>query len=522
MPGKSRFVNFWAQTRDGEKGACRAEAEGEGGRHFFGSLLSPCYPRTMVLSHTSRPALYASWFLLLLTGGLTLFSMGCSAPETKVVEPAELAVVVEKPLPKPKNIILITIDTLRADYLGTYGGPAKTPVLDSLANDGWLFEQSFSATMLTNPSHASIMTSLYARDHGVYNNEGGIADGVRTLAGTLQKKGMQTGAVINFPHLNPEVVNLGQGFDTIIRATRNERRASGITKEALALVDRMGPDSPHFLWLHYTDPHAPYEPEGKFGNKPDAKISTSKALKAAPGFQKNNPWFKKAFKKIPHVEDFVARYVAEIEATDAGLGELVAGLKERDSFADTLFVITADHGENMGEHGLYFHHGGLYMPTVHVPLIISIPGLEKQRVKHLVEAVDIAPTILDFVDTPGWEPMRGYSLIDLVKGEITPRKFTFSEHMLAQQVSVRSHEGTLILHRKSTGQFPSYRFKSGTVEVYDRINDPLETTPISPDSELGRTLQEALDDYLRAGLGMSARAALWQDRESLKALGYIE
>lgn len=151
-----------------------------------------------------------------------------------------------------KHVLLITVDTLRADVLGVAGGRARTPVLDALAAEGWWFEHSYSASMLTNPSHASIMTSLYPRDHGVYDNESGIAAGVPTLADAMRKDGRRTGAVLNFPHLNPSVSNLGQGFERVIEATKRERRAPEIADRTLELIDALSSDDPAapgwFVW----------------------------------------------------------------------------------------------------------------------------------------------------------------------------------------------------------------------------------------------------------------------------------
>lgn len=422
--------------------------------------------------------------------------------------------------PMAKHVVLVTIDTLRADQLGAYAGPAHTPVLDALAQQGWLFEQAMSASMLTNPSHASIMTSLYPRDHGVYDNESGIADGVNTLASAFRRHGMRTGAVIGFPHLNPEVANLGQGFDVVRPATRNERRADHTSREALSLIDTFPAESPFFLWVHYVDPHSPYEPPATHPPRPEATRTPIRVARdAAPGFQRNNPWFKRLFAGAATVEGVVARYRAEIEAADSGLGVLIDGLHERELWADTVFVVTSDHGENLGEHSLYFHHGGLYRTTVHVPLIVVTPASSAQRISALVETVDIAPTLLDLVGAPAWVPMRGRSLLSLVSGGEALRPYAFSEHMHAQLVSVRGAEGTLILHRKTSRQFPAYAFSAGRREVYRAADERTHAGQHAPESE---SLEAALQEYLGAGLRLAARPAVDQDRDALRALGYIE
>lgn len=464
------------------------------------------------------------WYKLLLLPLLMLVACTSPTPQPPTA-PAERQGFV---VPQVKNVVLITIDTLRGDMLSIAGGPARTPVLDQLATDGWWFENAYSTSMLTNPSHASIMTSLYPRDHGVYDNESGIPDGVRTLAAAMQQQGKRTAAVINFPHLNPEVSNLGQGFEWVIKGERRERRAPEISQLTLSTIDKLQEQSPGsgwFVWVHYTDPHAPYEPPESHPPAPLAsheRTPIEKAQRAAPGFQRRNPWFEQAFKTHTFVEELTHKYVAEVEAADAGLALLVEGLRRRGMDRDTAYVITSDHGENLGEHELYFHHGGLYRPTVHVPLIVSAPGLDTRRWEDLVSTVDIAPTVLEMVAADPWRPMRGQSLFDLARTPGPFREHVFSEHMLEQQVAVRSTDATLILHRKSTRQFPSYVMKSGTEELYHRRVDPQELYIRPMEGEQAADLSRALNRYLGLGLQLSARPAIDQDRESLRALGYIE
>ena len=324
---------------------------------------------------------------------LTLLT-GCVEPPPvpAVVETPEVEPVAEPP-PLARRVILITIDTLRADYLGAYGGPARTPVFDRLAEQGWLFEDCSSTAMLTNPSHASILTSLYPRDHGVYDNQSGIQNGMRTIASALQRHGMRTAAVLGFPHLNPEVSNLGQGFDHVIRAQRRERSANDTSQRVLELIDSFDGQN-FFIWAHYVEPHAPYEPPFRvgLGAAPPKmrRIPMRRAKRAAPAVQKNNRWFTRAFERYEHVDQLAQRYVREIEAADQGLGRLIEGLEDR-SLSDVAIVITSDHGENMGEHKLYFHHGGLYQPTVHVPLLVHAPNSSMGRIQEQVSTIDIAP-----------------------------------------------------------------------------------------------------------------------------------
>ena len=425
--------------------------------------------------------------------------------------------------PLADSVVLVTIDTLRADALGVHGGPAHTPVLDRLARTGWDFLRCFSASMLTNPSHASIMTSLYARDHGVYDNESGLRPEARTLAAALQRHRMRTVAVIGFPHLNPAISNLGQGFDKVVLASSVERRALSTTAVALAALDESAPSDPFFLWVHYTDPHAPYEPpDGAKLPAVEGRTPMASARRAAPGFQRHHPWFRQVFAREKTVEALAARYYAEVEAADMGLGALLAGLESRGRLGRTAVVATADHGENLGEHQLYFHHGGLYRETVHVPLLIYAPGLEPLQIRGLVETVDIAPTILALVGAPFWEPMRGHSLLEVGRGLRLPRTVAFSEHMLGQLAAVRSDAGTLIVHRVSSNQFPTYELTAGRLEYYDLRVDPDERRALAADGEEAQALITQLERLLGPRTELAARRATVADRENLRALGYLE
>lgn len=450
----------------------------------------------------------ATWILVLILGGCHDFS------------PIPDAAAANAPPKRASRVIFITVDTLRADVLGAYGGPAHTPELDGWAAQGWRFEHSYSASMLTNPSHASLFTSLYPRDHGVYNNQSGIAEDVRTLPSALAEQGFAAAAVIAFPHLNPEVARLGKGFKRFRRATRREPRAHEQVRRALAELDGLG-DVPSFVWLHISDPHAPYEPIQPERAITPAVTPMAKARKAAPGFQSRNPWFKRAFQETEFTEEFYHRYVAEVEAVDRALAELRRGMQARDLWSDTLVVLTSDHGENFGENDLWFHHGGLYDAAVHVPLIFRGPGVKPAVDDRLVEHVDVAPTVLDLLGIPQWQPMRGRSLLAQREQRAPRRDYAFSEHMLGQAISVRDGTWTAILHRKTTSQFPSYPMRAGRRELWRQAAHQIRVDPeLHP--EPTRRLDRALEEFMSSGLGLQAQPAIDQDRESLRALGYIE
>ena len=159
---------------------------------------------------------------LIVPGLFWCLSLGCQSdqPLPRPAKPAATEVPNQPKAPvDPLNVILITADTMRGDVSSLDGGPVSMPNLHALAQNGWHFRNSYSNSMLTTPSHVSLMTSLYPRDHGIYDNQGGIDDDATTLAESLQNAGYFTAAVIGFPHLNPNVSNLGQGFEKIIPAS---------------------------------------------------------------------------------------------------------------------------------------------------------------------------------------------------------------------------------------------------------------------------------------------------------------
>lgn len=446
------------------------------------------------------------------------------APEASAL-PAPAAT--EASRPKARNVVFITVDTIRADVSSVYGGPAVTPNLQKLADAGWTFDNAYSSTMLTTPSHVSLMTSLYLRDHGVYDNEHGVKDGVRTLATTLQREGFRTGATVGFKHLNPAVANLGKGFEMFIEADTVEGRPALETAQlALGLLDRLGTSEPFFIWVHFTDPHAPYEPPSDYVKRPRPPAAQTTPLRdivaQLPKFIRVHPWYRKIFRTYHNGEEIAKLYYGEVEAVDAGIGVVLDGLEKRDCAAETAVIVVGDHGENLGEHGLWFHHGGLYDSTTHVPLIMRLPHSRHARLPGLVETVDIAPTILEAVGLPRWEPMRGTSLVGYVNGTQKPRSFVLSEHMEGWLVSVRSEAGTLILHKKDSNQFPNYPITTGRREIYDRRADPHELLEVGQDAPLVQELDNALDFHFGTGAGLRARQSSKSDKESLRALGYIE
>ncbi|MCX6549675.1 MAG: sulfatase, partial [Acidobacteria bacterium] len=275
-----------------------------------------------------------------------------------------------------RTVVLITVDTLRADRVGAYGWQAaRTPAIDGMAGRGTRFERAFAAAPITLPSHASLLTGLYPPGHGSRHNGMRVRPGVATLATVFKEDGWATGAFVGAFPLDRRF-GLDNGFDRygdrMPRGTDgrllNERPGTMVVDEALEWLSTVG-DRRVFLWVHLFEPHAPYEPDparGAGGGKLPAPV----------------------------------RYDDEIARADSAVGRLLAGLGDR--AATAVLVLAGDHGEAFGEHGEVTHSVFLYDTTLRVPLIIAGPGIPSARVmtRDDVSLVDVLPTLVALLHRP--------------------------------------------------------------------------------------------------------------------------
>ncbi len=279
------------------------------------------------------------------------------------------------------SILLVTIDTLRADHVGCYGAPGDpTPSLDRLAREGTLFELAVTTAPITLPAHVSMMTGLYPPGHGVRNNGHVLPpDGAVTLAQRLASEGYQTAAFVS-AYVLSEPFGLSRGFEHFDDdfGTGLERRADATVKAAEEwLTKKRDGDRPAFVWVHLFDPHDPYQPP------PEYVIGD-----ASP-------------------------YAGEIRYADAAVGRI----RERFSSVESkrtppIFVATSDHGEGLGEHGEDTHSFFLYDTTVRVPLILAGPGIPVgRRIERLTSLVDLTPTLLELVGAELPPRLGGWSLL---------------------------------------------------------------------------------------------------------------
>ena len=347
-----------------------------------------------------------------------------------------------EPLPRGSNILLITVDTLRADHLSVYGYPrATSPVLDRLAAEGVRFGQAVVQWPKTTPSFASMFTATYSKDNGIVRKVGiPIPCRFETLAEMLKRQGYTTHAVVANGALASDFF-FNQGFDTFVETWKlahpagttgaDPNGAEAVTRLAIGLLSKLANGKkPYFLWVHYLDPHFPYSPpppyRDRFQGDPMFRADSRKIDVAPdkPGQQMFGIGSDHVLEGRSDLAFYIARYDAEIAYTDAQIGKLLAEMKQRKLLDHTLTAFTADHGESLGDHNYYFDHGRFGFDTcLRVPLLLHYPGVLKPRVDaDPVELVDLAPTLLEAagVDLPQGVWMQGRSLTPRLRGEKTP------------------------------------------------------------------------------------------------------
>ena len=327
------------------------------------------------------------------------------------------------------SIVLITVDTLRADALDPYrpaDTPGLTPRLSQLASESTLFERALAPMSLTRPSHFSIFTGRYPREHGVMNNQIALPDRELTLAEILQREGYLTGAFVGVKLLG-EGSGAEQGFGRFAAPkTQLEWPASRVVARAIAWLEALPEAAPFFLWVHLFDPHQPYDPPAAFREHLDPVLA---AQFPALGWTQLLRIAKQNDGQISAqvVEHGKALYRGEVAAVDLSIGRLldkVDALRPRDR---TMIVFTADHGECF-ENGIYFEHSECLLEGgIRVPLLVRYPRQfdPGRRVPNLVSNVDIAPTILQAV---GLELPASISVAPLQQSEAAHDRFVLLQN----------------------------------------------------------------------------------------------
>lgn len=407
----------------------------------------------------------------------------------------------------PVNVVIVTIDTTRADHLGCYGHPrSRTPVIDGLAEEGVLFEWAYTPVPVTCPSHATMMTGKVPFGHGIRDNALFVlGEDQTTLAEVLKEHGYSCGAAIgSFPLLAR--FGLDQGFDfyderlgeasddafgnRVIKKQRlffDERKAALVNESVFPWLEQNAAN-PFFLWVHYFDPHHPHEPP--------------------------NPY------NYQFADDL---YLGEIAYSDECVGTLMEKLKQLGVYENTLVVVLSDHGEGLWEHNEYTHSLLAYNSTLRVPLVIRAPGgASGRRVSERVGTVDLFPTILDRIGISLPSDLHGRSLLGHLRPEEGNRTAEPAP-LYAETLSPRLSHGLGEIRALFDGD---YKYLHGPIkELYDLEKDPGELTNlVDSEPDVAARMRSKLEAYLEenATSGAAQQVAIDEETERrLMALGYL-
>lgn len=403
------------------------------------------------------------------------------------------------------NVILITLDTTRVDRMGFLGSQrGLTPNLDSLAHDSVVFSRAYSQVPLTPPSHATILTGTYPQFSHVDDFGSRLGKDVPYLPDILHTRGYRTAAFVSSVILDPiegAAPGFDRGFDVYNagfhrrrpgedRYKTIERRADEVVSRAEAWLEKRQP-GPFFLWLHFYDAHDPYDPPEPFKTK----------YAAAP-------------------------YDGEVAYTDSAVGKFLAYLRGKGLYDRTMISVMADHGESLGDHGETAHGVFLYDETIHVPLVIKLPGERSsgKRVERRAALVDVTPTILQTVGVPIPKEVQGESLLatmETAPGSTAP--VTADRPVFAETVYPRKAFGFSALRALRTGKY--LFLEAPRKELYDQSVDPQAQHDLANQSTaVVGTLTGQTDEFWKKTASTTAATTTPADpeaQEKLNALGYV-
>jgi arylsulfatase A-like enzyme/Tfp pilus assembly protein PilF len=393
------------------------------------------------------------------------------------------------------NVVFITIDTLRADHLGCYGyKQIHTPNIDALAEEGVRFERAFTPVPVTLPSHTVIFTGTYPMYSGMHDFSGNKLSATQpTLASVLKSDGYTTGAVVASAVLDSRF-GLNRGFDfyydhfdfsRLDEANLDEMERPGnvVADTALAWLSR-NYQKKFFLWMHLYDPHYPYRPPAPFSEE-----------------YKDHP------------------YDGEIAFADQQVGRLIQFLKDKGLYNNTLIVLSGDHGESLGEHGEKTHGFFIYNATLHVPVIVHVPGAKPKAVDDLVSTADLMPTVLSALGMAVPAEVQGRSLLPLIE---EPNRKS-DEDLYAESYLPRLHFDWSELRGVETDRY--HFIDAPKPELYDLTKDPGETQNLFAGKKaVGEEMRGKLTEVIRrysAGKELAEKTGLDPAlMERLKSLGY--
>ncbi|MFT4540151.1 MAG: arylsulfatase A-like enzyme [Planctomycetota bacterium] len=456
---------------------------------------------------------------------LAAVASACGGADSDATGAGDTTVRVELPTPyttRP-DILIVTIDTLRADHLGCYGYFRDTsPTIDALAAESILFERCIAPMATTLPVHASLFTGVWPIEHGVLANlrEGRerhkLASGLSRAAELFQGARYQTAAFISALPLK-RLCGLVQGFSVYEVPGTISCPAEPTTDSALAWIDTMT-EKPFFLWVHYFDPHSPYEaPEpyaSMYQDSPELEAYIQAREFAETAVRPNG--------KEGVLRPGINSYDAEIRYADSQLERLIQRLRELGRWDDTIVLLLADHGEGLNQHDAP-GHGLNWDEQVHVPCLLKLPGVEPVRFPSLISVVDLFPTLLRRLELRPIERFLSQaSGVDVLAADFEPRA------VMSQSSERQQRFGNELTYSLTTGRWKSIITASGHERLYDLLNDPHELSDMTgqrPDilSRMRRQTMSLVESQQERGAAFGAGKTIPIDPEDaagLRTLGY--
>jgi arylsulfatase A-like enzyme len=452
--------------------------------------------------------------------------------------------------PGTPSVLLLTVDTLRPDYMSVNGyDRSTTPFLDSLVSEGWYFEQAVTPVPRTTPALASLLTGAYPHTTGVRTLTDALSADVIPVTEVLEAAGYRTLAVVT-NHILPRRRGLARGFQLYDVAT-DARSARSTTDAALRAIGGRDSAAPLFAWVHYIDPHVPYQPDPAVAAAFDPEYHGPYRFNFGELAPPRHPFPKELSKAtVTHrnpLPESVNRHVNRLYAADIGtldreIERLVTTVRERLG-EDLIVVFAADHGESLGEHDFYFDHGDyVYNAGARVPLAIVLPRSHRAhgrgRCAGWVSLVDVVPTLMDLLDREPPPALRrqveGRSLIPCLAGEALPAEPVFVEsghayypELVARRVrnDVSGRFRAVILGDWKLIWTP-FQSEDLAWELFNVREDPRETANLyAPDHPELPRLKAHLEDWLAKqdpGDLAATRSVSEEDRAALRSLGYTE
>lgn len=415
------------------------------------------------------------------------------------------------------NLLVLAIDTLRADHLGCYGyGRATSPNLDALATQSVRFENHYATSIPTHPAFATLMSGQHAVTHGVlaHGAPGPLPRACPWLPVLLQKAGYTTCALDNLAHTK---MGFMRGFEFYIDPSQRQPLSLNcdnreINRRAIPWIEKHK-DEPFFMLVHYWDPHTPYLPPKTYrsifydGDPCDPSNRSLEGMERHPlGRAWRDTWFHSLGGDITDAEYIVALYDGEIRYCDEGIGQMLDAVDRLGLAGNTVVVVISDHGEMMYRHGIFFDHHGLYDGNLHTPFLIRAPGLTPRSIRQFSTHMDFAPTLLACCGLDAPPEMEGLNLLPRMRGAAdgATRAFVVSQECTWQMKwSIRTERHKFILAREEDFYGTPPR------ELYDLRNDPRELHNIAAqDAGTAAALEEELETWIAAAM---SRNGLTQD-----------